>query len=70
MPAYTIHGWTTGGWDVYRAATSLRKAIAEAREVQGEFEAKPDSKVTISKDGAPVKAWSGTTAGKWIAVVP
>ncbi len=68
MTTYTVHGYTTGGWDVDDTTTSLRKAMAIARQTMGGFSADSSSHVNIARNGVIIKAWSGTTAGKWVSV--
>ena len=48
--------------------TSLRKAMAIARQTMGGFSADSSSHVNIARNGVIIKAWSGTTAGKWVSV--
>ena len=70
MAHYLIHGWTNGGWDVKDTATSLRKAEKVARNTMSGFSADSGSHVRIYKmdQRQPIRAWSGTTSGKWIPV--
>ena len=66
---YEITGWTTGGWDVTDQTTSMRKAMAIAKVTMGGFSADDSgSRCRIYRNGIAIKAWSGTTSGRWITV--
>jgi hypothetical protein len=65
---YNVSAWASGGWDINRAVTSLKAAMAEKRDLEGAHSNSSSNRIQIERDGVVIACWHSDNDGNFFRV--